>query len=209
MTVITAPSRLYEFWKISPLDLIVFVIGLSITLANSIEHGIFTMVGLSLAVLLFRVFQAHGSFLGRVKIRTLHTDISVDNGSSGGAKKINFSRVELDESMGNNGRSIFLPLDKKDGSNPRIQLEAPYPGVFIYRLREGFKYANCSRQLDHMVEVITNTTVRGEPLVFEKPGVSLSSPFRMYFTNRRHRTDPGISQRWSILRMSCPIRGPP
>jgi sodium-independent sulfate anion transporter 11 len=170
--VITPPSRLYEFWKISPLDVVVFGIGLVINLANSIEHGVFAVIGLSLAVLLFRVFQAHGSFLGKVKIRTMHTNMPAEDGSPGGPKHVKFSQVEMAESIEMEGRSIFLPLDKKDGSNPRIQVEAPFPGVFIYRLREGFKYANCSRQLDQMVEVVTNSTIRGEPLTFEKPGVS-------------------------------------
>jgi sodium-independent sulfate anion transporter 11 len=205
--VVTTPSRLYEFWKISPLDFVVFGIGLVINIASSIERGVFAVVGLSLAVLLFRVFQAHGSFLGKVKIRTMHTNMPTEDSSPDGPKHVKFSQVEMAESIEMEGRSIFLPLDKKDGSNPRIQVEAPFPGVFIYRLREGFKYANCSRQLDQMVEVVTNSTIRGEPLTFEKPGVSCLSLSGMTLSNQQVRTAPGTSQKWNMLKMPCPILG--
>ena len=172
--MVTPPSTLYEFWKISPLDVLVFIIGLAITLSNSIEHGVFAMIALSLAILLFRVFQAHGSFLGRAQIRTMATTSS--NGGSPTVEKdsssLKLSDIKLMETVSDEGRSVFLPLDRKDGSNPKIQLEIPYPGVFIYRLKQGLNYANSATQLDDMVEVITHSTQRGKPLTFDKPGVS-------------------------------------
>jgi solute carrier family 26 (sodium-independent sulfate anion transporter), member 11 len=159
--VVTPPSKLYEFWKIGPLDVLVFATGTVITISNSIERGVFAMITLSLAILLFRVFQAHGSFLGRVHIKTVVS--TPDDGSP---------KVELKESISDEGRSVFLPPDRKDGSNPKTRLDIPYPGVFIYRLREGLNYANCATQLDDIVEVITSSTQRGKPLTFDKPGVS-------------------------------------
>lgn len=163
--MVASPSTLYEFWKISPLDVIVFVVGLAITLSTSIEYGVFTMIALSLAILLFRVFQAQGSFLGQVQIKSM-----VSNSNDGSSFKL--SEAKLKESILDNTRSIFLPLDRKDGSNPNIRLEIPYPGVFIYRLKEGLNYANCAKQLEEMVEVISGSTQRGKQLTFDKPGVS-------------------------------------
>jgi sodium-independent sulfate anion transporter 11 len=171
--VVTPPSTLYEFWKISPLDVLVFITGLAITLSSSIEHGVFAMIGLSLAILLFRVFQAHGSFLGRVSVRTIEStppDGGLTSGS--GVSSVKFSEVKLFESISDDRRSIFLPLDRKDGSNSKIRLEIPYPGIFIYRLKEGLNYANCATQLDEMIEVIISSTQRGKPLTFDNPGVS-------------------------------------
>jgi solute carrier family 26 (sodium-independent sulfate anion transporter), member 11 len=170
--VVTPPSLLYEFWKISPLDVLVFITGLAITLSNSIEHGVFAMIGLSLAILLFRVFQAHGSFLGRVSVRTIASTTDGGPTSGSGVSSIKFSEVKLYESISDDSRSIFLPLDRKDGSNPKIRLVIPYPGIFIYRLKGGLNYANCATQLDEMIEVIISSTQRGKPLTFDNPGVS-------------------------------------
>jgi sodium-independent sulfate anion transporter 11 len=152
--VITPPSTLYEFWKISPLDVLIFIIGLSITIFESIEHGIFAMIGLSLAILLFRLFKAKGAFLGRIKIRTVHH-------SKG------YSDAAGDD---DDARACFLPLDRRDGSNPDIPLERPYPGIFIYRFTEGFNFPNANHHLDYMVNVITAETRPTTVTTFTKLG---------------------------------------
>ena len=171
--MITPPSTLYEFWKINPLDVVVFIVGLAITLSSSIEDGVFTMIALSLVILLFRIFQAHGSFLGQVQIKTIASNLnnrSSSFGSDDSSRRM--SEVKLKESILDNTRSVFLPLDREDGSNPKIILGIPYPGVFIYRFKEGLNYANCATQLEDMVAVITSSTQRGKPLTFDRPGVS-------------------------------------
>jgi sodium-independent sulfate anion transporter 11 len=67
-------------------------------------------------------------------------------------------------------RSIFLPLDHNDGSNPHIQLETPYPGVFIYRFSEGFNYPNASHYTDYLVAYIFKNTRRTNPDSWPRPG---------------------------------------
>jgi sodium-independent sulfate anion transporter 11 len=67
-------------------------------------------------------------------------------------------------------RNIFLPLDRHDGTNPKIDLEIPYPGVYIYRFSDGFNYTNANHYLDHMVAVILEGTQPTTSRKFEKPG---------------------------------------
>jgi sodium-independent sulfate anion transporter 11 len=154
----------------------IFLIGFMITLFVSIELGVYAMIALSLLVLLFRSFQTHGSFLGYSSLRTVETSKSPTPGSGSPVEdevdslKLNNHRTGLETE-----RKVFLPLDRHDGSNPKIQLETPEPGIFIYRFKEGFNYTNCSKQLDEMSEYVTFATRRGQPPHFEKPGVS--SPF--------------------------------
>jgi sodium-independent sulfate anion transporter 11 len=167
-TVITPPSTLYEFWKISPLDVLVFIIGLCITIFESIEHGIFAMIGLSLAILLFRLFKAHGAFLGRVTIRTVHSKSSPDDEDDA------------------DSRACFLPLDRRDGSNPDIALERPYPGIFIYRFTEGFNFPNANHHLDYMVRVIMAETRPTTITTFTKPG---DRPWNDAAPRHGHRAD--------------------
>ncbi|KAE8441536.1 hypothetical protein EG329_004844 [Mollisiaceae sp. DMI_Dod_QoI] len=158
--LVTPPSTLYEFWNISPLDFFIFVIGLFITIFDNIEHGIFAMIGLSLGILVFRVFRANGGFLGKVKVRSIEYE-----------KDKWTSTTSLFSGKGNDSsRSIFLPLSRQDGSNPDVEIERPYRGIFIYRFGEGFNFPNANNQLDQMARVILNETRPTIERIFEKPG---------------------------------------
>jgi sodium-independent sulfate anion transporter 11 len=132
------------------------------------------MIALSLFVLLFRTFQAHGSFLGYVKIKTLPMSPKDGGSASDIPTKEDTGDIKFVDTGNDNERTVVLPLNRQDGSNPRVQLDTPEPGIFIYRLKEGFNYANCSKQLDEMVEAVTIQTRRGQPSQYERPGVSLS-----------------------------------
>jgi solute carrier family 26 (sodium-independent sulfate anion transporter), member 11 len=157
--VITLPSTLYEFWKISPLDVIVFFVGLSITVFHDIEQGIFATIILSLIVLIFRIFHAHGAFLGRVRIRTVKYENEKWSPTSSIAS-------ESSDCF----RNVYLPLNRKDGSNPDVKIERPAPGVLIYRFSEGFNFPNANSQLDYMTDVILAETRPTIERKFDRPG---------------------------------------
>jgi sodium-independent sulfate anion transporter 11 len=67
-------------------------------------------------------------------------------------------------------RNIFLPISHDDGSNPDIEIKAPYPGVFIYRFSEGFNYPNANHYLDHLTNHIFANTRRTNPNSYGRPG---------------------------------------
>ena len=48
-------------------------------------------------------------------------------------------------------RQAFIPIDRKDGSNPLVDIESPYPGILIYRFTEGFTYLNQQGYMDEIV----------------------------------------------------------
>ena len=159
--LITPPNTVYQFWRISPLEVIIFFAGVIVTVFSSIENGIYTTICVSVAVLLFRVVKAQGRFMGRVKIHSVIGDHYVDEngqyGSFGGQSK-------------KSARSIFLPLEHNDGSNPQVEVETPYPGIFIYRFSEGFNYPNANHYLDNMVATIFKRTRRTNLNSYPKPG---------------------------------------
>jgi sodium-independent sulfate anion transporter 11 len=113
------------------------------------------MIGLSLGIQLWRIFKAHGHLLGKVNIRTVHH-----------GKEYN-EYGEFDES---GARSVFLPLDKHDGSNPQLDIQRPYPGIFIYRISEGFNFPNANHQLEQLTEVIKEETRPTTTQSFDKKG---------------------------------------
>lgn len=172
--LITPPNTVYQFWRISPLEVFIFFAGVFVTIFASIEDGIYTTICISVAVLLFRVVKAKGRFLGKVKIHSVVGDHLIDpegkeagTGVGAGAYG-SFGSNDPDKSI----RNIFLPISHNDGSNPEIEVESPYPGIFIYRFSEGFNYPNANHYLDDMVSKIFKETRRTNPHSYGRLGVS-------------------------------------
>jgi sodium-independent sulfate anion transporter 11 len=179
--LITAPNTVYQFWRVSPLEVIIFFAGVFVTVFSSIENGIYTTISVSAAVLLFRVVKARGRFLGRVKVHSVigdHIGSPGENegkyGTLGPRDVVQSSRRPgtgaVDTDAEDYRRNVFLPVDHHDGTNPEIEIEKPYPGVFIYRFSEGFNYPNANHYLDYLVEVIFKETKRTNPNTYGRPG---------------------------------------
>lgn len=145
--LITSPNTLYQFWRVNPLEVVIFFVGVFVTIFSSIENGIYCTICISAAVLLFRIVKARGQFLGRVRVHSLQGDqVDHDNG---------VFRESTD-----NYRNIFLPINHYDGSNPHIQVQQPRPGIFIYQFSEGFNYPNAGHLLDGLVQTVFALTRR-------------------------------------------------
>ncbi|OCK77116.1 sulfate permease [Lepidopterella palustris CBS 459.81] len=169
--LITPPNTVYQFWRISPLEVPIFFAGVIVTVFSSIENGIYTTICVSAALFLFRAFKARGRFLGKVKVHSVVGDHLLDRddtkeGDNNTKTSLNSPPAEPEDSV----RSIFLPIDHRDGSNPQIELEAPYPGIFIYRFSEGFNYPNANHYLDQLVAEIFKQTRRTNPATYGKLG---------------------------------------
>jgi sodium-independent sulfate anion transporter 11 len=176
--LITPPSVVYQFWRISPIDVLIFFAGVFVTVFSTIENGIYTTICVSLAVLLFRVAKARGRFLGKVKIHSVAGDHITPEGDG---KESAFNGEDMQGRPRRTNpdglpRYIFLPIDHRDGSNPEVEVDNPYPGVFIYRFSEGFNYPNASHYLDHLTDVIFKETKKTDPKTYLKPGVCIIVP---------------------------------
>jgi sodium-independent sulfate anion transporter 11 len=171
--LITPPNTVYQFWRISPLEVPIFFAGVFVTIFSSIENGIYTTVCVSAAMFLFRAFKAQGRFLGRAKIHSVVGDHLLDRTED--SKDFGDAKPRKNPSEGEDSvRNVFLPIDHHDGSNPQIELEDPYPGIFIYRFSEGFNYPNANHYLDFLVATIFKKTRRTNPASYGKLGVSWS-----------------------------------
>ncbi|KAJ5121852.1 hypothetical protein N7448_002983 [Penicillium atrosanguineum] len=165
--LITHPNTVYQFWRVSPFDALIFFIGVIVTVFSSIEDGIYCTICVSVAVLLFRVAKARGQFLGRVTIHSVVGDHLLDNDGKYGSLG-----AQRDPAQHNDHaqRSIFLPINHTDGSNPDIEVEQPLPGIFIYRFSEGFNYPNANHYTDSLVQTIFRATRRTNPHAFKRRG---------------------------------------
>ncbi|KAH8433105.1 SLC26/SulP family anion transporter [Aspergillus melleus] len=153
--LITPPSVTYQFWRVAPIDALIFLGGVIIIIFTEIEIGIYCTISVAAAVLLFRLAKARGQFLGRVRIHSVIGDHLLTND---------------EDPHSISPRAIYLPTTHSDGSNPDITIEQPAPGIFIYRLSEGFNYPNANHYTDELVDHIFKTTRRTTQNIYENPG---------------------------------------
>ncbi|KAI0881740.1 sulfate permease [Annulohypoxylon maeteangense] len=161
LDVVSPPNVVYQFWRVSPLEVIIFFAGVLVTLFDTIEDGIYTTVCISFAVFIFRMFQAKGRFLGIAKVRTVGDLRSSRRTSQSSHGQKTTSIVRQGEISSE--RNLFIPIDHDDNSNPRVSVEHPYPGVFIYQFSELFNYPNATRFLDGLTAGIFKQTRRTDP----------------------------------------------
>ncbi|KAF7561134.1 hypothetical protein G7046_g3014 [Stylonectria norvegica] len=163
--LITPPNTVYQFWRVSPLEVFIFFVGVFVSVFTQIENGLYATVCISAAVLIYRILKARGRFLGKVKVHSVLGDHVIgDDHRKVVGEYGTFSNVD------NPARNVFLPLDHGDGSNPQVALDNPYPGIFIYRFSEGFNYPNANFSLDYLTDFVHAHTRRTSAEVFERPG---------------------------------------
>lgn len=171
--LVTPPDTVYQFWRVSPLEVVIFFVGVLVTVFSSIENGIYSTICISAALLLYRLLRSRGRFLGRIKVNSVQGGQVIGSDESQrllgeyGTFSSPGSASHADSPL---ARNIFLPIDHGDGSNPAIALKQPYPGVFIYRFSEGFNYPNANHTLEHMVECIFSQTRRTNMASYPRPG---------------------------------------
>ncbi|QPG99812.1 hypothetical protein C2857_002609 [Epichloe festucae Fl1] len=164
--LITPPDTVYQFWLVSPIELFVFFVGVFVSVFAQIEDGLYATVAISAAILLYRILKARGQFLGKVRVHSVLGDHVIGEDP----KQVFGKYGTFKESDGNATRNIYLPLDHGDGTNPEVDLESPYPGIFIYRFSEGFHYPNANSSLDYLTNFIVSQTRRASPEIFERAG---------------------------------------
>ena len=163
--LITPPNTLYQFWRVSPLEVPIYFAGVFVTVFSSIENGVYVTICLSAGVLLYRVLYARGRFMGKVKIHSVVGDHVL------GDKTAPPDQASLPTDDPDKGsRNIFLPLNHNDGSNPEVGVQSPYPGIFIYRFSEGFNYPNANHYTDYLVATVFKETRRTNMSVYNRPG---------------------------------------
>ncbi|KAF8921513.1 sulfate permease [Mucidula mucida] len=135
--LVASPSQVYSYWRVSPLEFIIWAAAVLVTIFSSIENGIYVSICASLALLLIRIAHPRGAFLGKVRVR------AEDNKES---------------------REVFVPLKQDGVTNEHIQILPPTPGVIVYRLEESYIYPNCSHLNSILVDYVKENTRRGKDM---------------------------------------------
>ena len=169
--LITPPSTVYQFWEVSPIEVVIFFAGVFVAIFTDIEKGIYVTMGVSAAIIFFRISKAKGRFLGHAKIHSAPSaSYAEDSKSPNGLDSI----ISTTGPASGPSREVFLPLDRHDGSNSEVKIQSPTPGVFIYRFSEGFNYPNSQHYFEFFTDVIFKETRRTVGNAYAKLGVSLT-----------------------------------
>lgn len=136
---------MYSYWRVSPLEFVIWWAAVLVTVFSTIEDGIYTSIASSLVLLLIRIAHPRGSFLGRVTIR---------DGTGTDSKGT---------------REVFLPLNKNGITNQDVKVVPPSPGVIVYRFEESYLYPNSSIVNSALVDYVQQNTRRGMDMTNIKP----------------------------------------
>ncbi|KZL84509.1 sulfate permease [Colletotrichum incanum] len=174
INLITSPDHIFKSWLMSPPDVLIYFTGVFVSIFTSLEDGIYVTVALSAALLLLRLARSKGRFLGQMRIYR-HPDHAAtpdhkdsDQTSISSSQILSHSRTLSSTRLP--AHNVFLPLDRKDGTNPAVQVNELHPGVFIYRFTEGFNYLNQARYVDRLIEHVTQSTRRTTTPHYDHPG---------------------------------------
>jgi sodium-independent sulfate anion transporter 11 len=137
--LVASPSEVFRYWRLSPLEFVIWVTTVAITVFSSIEDGIYFSIGASLVLLLLRVAHPRGTFLGKVTL-------------------------ESEDGDSKEAREVFVPMKANGVTNPNIKVVPPTSGVLVYRFEESYLYPNCSIATSTLVDCVKGNTRRGKDL---------------------------------------------
>ncbi|KAI0665048.1 sulfate permease [Cubamyces menziesii] len=136
--LVASPRQVYSFWRVSPLEFVIWLAAVLVTVFSTIENGIYTSICASLALLLVRLAHPRGYFLGRVTLREERSSVI---------------------------REVFVPLTQRPGIlHPAVKVEPPPPGIVVYRFEESALYPNISLLNDALVDYVKANTRRGRDM---------------------------------------------
>jgi sodium-independent sulfate anion transporter 11 len=162
INLIVPPHKLYKYWKFSPFELCIWVIGVVLALFTDLEIAIYAGIGLSFALVLIRMARKPGNFAGRTRVsRAARNQRNHNDGHVQSSASSVTETHDLDDAHGMSelSRDVYLPIHaSKPAHNPRVCVEPAYPGIFIYRFAETFNYINQANHTDHLLTHILEHT---------------------------------------------------
>ncbi|KAM0546737.1 hypothetical protein ACHAPJ_010665 [Fusarium lateritium] len=165
LNLVASPPTVLKYWYLSPLECIIWVVGVVVAIFTGLETAIYLTTGLSFLLLLVRIARTKGQFLGRVHVRQI--DPSQDEQLKSTEKPENATT-----------RDIYLPLARHDASNKDVMVESPHPGVLICHFPEGLNYLNQALHLKTLTDYVYTHTrpMAEEPSINKSDALWCDSP---------------------------------
>ncbi|QUC18323.1 uncharacterized protein UV8b_02564 [Ustilaginoidea virens] len=110
--LVTPPETVQQFWRVSPMEVFVFFVGVFVSVLSQIEDGLYATVSISAAVRLYRILKARAQFLSTGRFRSLFGEHVV-----GDDPKISAEYGTFHVSGGDSSRNSSLPIGHGERSN--------------------------------------------------------------------------------------------
>ncbi len=139
--LVAKPKQAFAFWRVSPLEFLIWSAAVLVTVFSTIEDGIYTSICASMALLLVRLARPRGYFMGKITLRS--------SGQQGTPES----------------RDVYVPLNPKASlMNSGVVVTPPPPGVVVYRFEESFLYPNSSLLNSTIVDHVKANMKRGKDM---------------------------------------------
>jgi solute carrier family 26 (sodium-independent sulfate anion transporter), member 11 len=132
--LVASPDQVYTYWRVAPLEFVIWLAAVLVTVFSTIEDGIYVSICSSLGLLLIRIAFPRGAFLGKVVIR-------------GGSNSTET-------------REVFVPL----GEIKETEVIPPSPGIIVYRFEESLLYPNSVVLNSKLVDYVKDNMRRGKDM---------------------------------------------
>ncbi|KZT28574.1 sulfate permease [Neolentinus lepideus HHB14362 ss-1] len=143
--LVASPSQVYSYWRVSPIEFVIWLAAVLVTVFSTIEDGIYTSIAASFALLLVRIARPRGHFLGKVTLRSESFEKHPES------------------------RDVYVPLRPPSGVlNPHVKVDPPAPGVVVYRFEESYLYPNSSLINSAIVDYVKQHMRRGKNMAAVK-----------------------------------------
>ncbi|KAJ6550210.1 sulfate transporter N-terminal domain with GLY motif-domain-containing protein [Mycena capillaripes] len=139
--LVASPAQVYWYWRVSPLELFIWLAAVFTTVFSSVENGIYVSISTSVALLLIHIAHPRGTFLGKVTVHGHPND------------------VDSTES-----RDVFVPFTRDGITNPHIKIDPPPPGVIVYRFEESAIFPNAFHFNAELVSHVKKHMRRGKDM---------------------------------------------
>jgi sodium-independent sulfate anion transporter 11 len=164
----------WKFWKASPVDLLIFLGAVFLSVFVSLEAGIYMSIAASAFYMLLRISFPTGQFLGRVEFfqvenphireqlpEEVESDVKKSQSRDCTDKKSYYQVVTSPNPTPRVVRKYKWVSLNHNNINQDVQVAPPPRGVFVFRPGESFTYPNSSRQIDILVDHIRANTRKG------------------------------------------------
>jgi sodium-independent sulfate anion transporter 11 len=139
VNLVASPAQVYWYWRVSPLEFVIWLAAVVTTVFTSVENGIYVSISTSVALLLIHIAHPRGAFLGKVTVRG-------------------------DPSDSTESRDVFVPFTKDGMTNPHIKIDPPPPGVIVYRFEESAIFPNAFHLNAQLVSHVKKHMRRGKDI---------------------------------------------
>ena len=187
--LMASPSSVVKYARLSPPELLIWIVGVVLAIFESLDISMYVTIALSAVLLLVRMSRTRGRVMGSVTVHDVRPGREdgcgncEDRRHSGSYDQTEEDLQMVDCCLSSGPKRIFVPVDRRDGSNPKVQVnDEIYPGVIVYRFPEGFNYTNYAHHMEDLESYVVRNTQRTTEVVHHNPSVcSLRSLILMFY----------------------------